>query len=150
VALFLEALGQLQLSHGVVSFSDRAERMKDVSETVRPREREAIVAQLRAGGGTNDFEALHLAQEMLARTASSEKIIIFVSDGVGDGRQRDACAELSRTGKAVVIGIGVGPEARYIAQQYPIGVVVDRVEDLPKALGDVLVREMKKTRAGKR
>ena len=85
LVIFLEALNELEIPHGALAFDDRVDVVKDFSKNATLEERARMLPMLKARGSTDDLAALQAAAQMLDDSSADRRIIIFLTDGDGNG-----------------------------------------------------------------
>ena len=136
-----EALEQLKVHFSVVGFSDQPVLHKEFKDKYDEAFREQMLAQIQRAnhGGTNDSDALATALDMLrSQSSDNQKIVVMITDGQGKEQELREQIGLAARAGVNVIGVGIGDGMEYVKQVYPTSVTVDRINDLPYQLTDLI------------
>ncbi len=143
--LLAEVLGRLDIEFTIIGFSDGPSLHKPLHRPFKHENKEQLLGEIRAyfsrGGSTADGDAVAMAIEELKHETSESRIIIVITDGMGNTGAKtlnEVLADAKRQ-RMDVIGIGVGPGMEWVNRVYPTPILVSHVEQLPDILARVLV-----------
>ncbi len=144
MTLFQHVMDQLRTDYAVVGFHDTADIHKSFEEEVKGEKHlDAFLQELASsgGGGTNDLEGLKLSEDLIADQAADEKTVIVITDGAGVAETKAYVQKMQARGITVIaIGIGPGTGTEAVAQVYDKYYQSSDFRDLPKTLGQILVK----------
>ena len=135
-----EMANELKLPWGLLTFANSVDLLKDLNKSEQEHKWEQALVDADAGGGTDDYAALEKAVEMFTESESEaeKKIILFMTDGSGNYRQREFVKQMQEEGYWV-IGIGIGEGTSYVSETYDRSVHVPNVADLPLELAQLMI-----------
>ncbi|MFK7825926.1 MAG: VWA domain-containing protein [Oligoflexales bacterium] len=140
VVVVAEMANELKFPWGLLTFSNSVDLLKELQKSEKEHNWEQALVDADASGGTDDFAALEKAVEMFTESDSEaeKKIILFMTDGSGNNRQKEYVKQMQEEGYWV-IGIGIGQGTSYVAETYDRSVYVPKVEELPLELAQLML-----------
>lgn len=140
--VFMEALGELGVGHGVLMYNAQVTVLKPLEEEKDERQRAELFEKLVGGGDNNDSGALLGAKEMLERGSAETKIVIFLSDGGAVANHKQCVDRVEAETNIKVIGLGIGAGCQQVPAVYKHHLCVDDTAKLPRRLGALLMDEL--------
>ena len=125
----LDTLAQAQAETMVLAFGEESHIVKPFS--MPWRKVVPALQRISMQGDTNDFAATRYATECLMRHPAERKVLMVLTDGVGNVESTRAQAEAARALGIKVIGIGIQTDASRTWGDD--SVIIDRVADLGAA-----------------
>ena len=140
--LFAEVLERLRIPFEVAGFHSAQIVHKTYQEQLGEPQKTHLVQEIHramGGGSTHDVKAVKEALDRMEEEAGSERFILVVTDGAGNGPGKMSEAiDRALAGGVRLVGIGVGEGVEHVKRQYTEHVTVDRVRDLPTAVANRL------------
>ena len=121
----LETMDRAGVATCVLAFGDRFCVLKPWNANVIKTSK--VLASLRSGGGTNDYDAVRYAHEMLLTRPEVRKICFAITDGIGNTRAVRAQCEAGERLGITTVGVGIGMS---VDNAYPQNVTVHDLEQL--------------------
>jgi cobalamin biosynthesis protein CobT len=124
-AALLDTLHHAGVATAVITFASNVSMLKPFD--LHYRKAFPLLESLRAGGGTNDCEALQQAHRLLYGRPEARKVAFVLTDGCGDG---DATYDQALSGARLgvtTIGVGIKHDVSHV---YPNSVTVNSLADL--------------------
>jgi Mg-chelatase subunit ChlD len=115
---------------------------------VRTNPRKIQAMQYLANGGTPDYPALFGTLQDIALRPERRKIVIVLSDGIGDAPSVRKACEVAASMGIDVIGFGIG--ARCISNVYPNGIDVPRANEIDEVALKKVVKIIGDTESARR
>ena len=122
----MDALAQARAETMVLAFGEESHIVKSFG--MPWRKASSILQRIQMQGDTNDFVATRYATECLMRHPAERKVLMVLTDGVGNVESTRAQANAARALGITVIGIGIQQDASRTWGDD--SVVIDRVADL--------------------
>ncbi len=135
--VFQEALGDLNIAAGSLAYNSEPVLLNEIGHPPVAARRRAF-DRLIDGGENDEPQALKLAASLFEQSTTSEKIVLFLTDGGAACNTRACVEEIEANSGIKVIGIGIGAGCGEVSHIYPNHVVVPAVTDLPDCLGELL------------
>jgi hypothetical protein len=136
-----ESLNELKIDFGIVGFSDEPKIHKDFKDQLDDQYRDRIISDILDSphGGTNDADAVKVALESIRKQPSeAQKFIFVITDGQGKEAEMKQLVKDALNEGIIVIGIGIDQAMEHVKEVYPIHVLVNNINALPNALGDLI------------
>ncbi len=148
--LFMETLSQLKINYALVGFADTVVVHKELTTELNPRQRAELFAEISMyipAGLTADADALALTTGLLENTPNDAlRLIIMITDGEGNvnntGKSFAILQEEAENKDIEVIGIGIGGFITDVKRRYKNAIQIERLEELPQALGHLLEKKI--------
>ena len=155
VVLLAELLNRLGVRNEILGFQDEIIDFKDFNQNLTNIIREKISGMIAEVSGINpgghnmppyndDGPCLLEASNDLKKQPGREKFLIVLSDGLPEGSRSDksdlseAVEKIIRTTNQKLIGLGLGPETKFVKDFYPISLPNINVKKLSEVLGGLL------------
>jgi nitric oxide reductase activation protein len=141
--LTLDGFGELGVPCAALGFAYDAKLIRGLNEEPTPADKGRELLALPWGEqDTNDYDALCIARDLLARERADKKVIIVITDGAGKSITSTLVRQLEKKHGAVVVGVGVGPDCSRVRDTYrhfvEVPDIARMVPELANALGDLL------------
>jgi len=144
--VFMEALTNLDIDHAIVGFADSVLLHKNFGNFPNQAQRASLFEEISMyipSGMTADADALALTTELLEKQPEETmKLIIMITDGEGNinntGKSFEELQEEARRKEIEVIGLGLGGYVTQIGKRYKTSLQIEKIEDLPRTLVNVL------------
>ena len=128
--VLLEAFELLKIETQLVFFGNHAVIVKDWEDDLNHARRQYISKQLIAQSQTTaTLAATKLARTGFAERRTSHKYMITITDGVpaDKAKTKQQIADISKEGSIKMIGLGIGPETKFVHEYYPLSLRLGQV-----------------------
>lgn len=102
---------------GVIAFDSAAQVVVDPAVETTPPEAERLIGTIRAGGGTDIYPALAVAEEKMTAVKTVLKHVIVLSDGQSPPRDYKTVIERMRAAGVTTSAVAVGADADLATMQ---------------------------------
>jgi uncharacterized protein with von Willebrand factor type A (vWA) domain len=142
----MEALDSLKIDFGIVGFSDSPVIHKEMKDKFTVTNRQQILGDINKamGGGTNDNLGVQTGLDMFKRhgKANYRKVMIVLSDGLGNAAEVKRLQAKAKQDGIIVIGVGIGPGMDAITSVYDEHVLCPHIDKLPQMLADTVRQQI--------
>jgi hypothetical protein len=146
--LFMEALDTLGIRNGVLTFGEKPHLVKTLERNATSNDRAKVIEAINATeGATHILAATKASMQVLGETDASSRIILVLTDGRVSDEQRALVRKAEQQG-FIVVGVGLGPEAREVEQTFPRAVYAENVRSLPAKFTLLLTQLMQEALFG--